>query len=113
MHTYEKILEALGEASMCWSETPQGVFDSTKGIEIAKKLYEEILKEKSGNLPEANRNAVLADGLPDHYAGDLNKQRIKQYKMLANRYGVKDDIAMHIFCAGADWYKQQVKGNVT
>ena len=61
MHTYEKILEALGEASMCWSETPQGVFDSTKGIEIAKKLYEEILKEKSGNLPEANRNAVLAD----------------------------------------------------
>ena len=63
MHTYEKILEALGEASMCWSETPQGVFDSTKGIEIAKKLYEEILKEKSGNLPEANRNAVLADVL--------------------------------------------------
>ena len=76
-------------------------------------IIDVLLKEKSGNLPEANRNAMLADGLPDHYAGDLNKQRIKQYKMLANRYGVKDDIAMHIFCAGADWYKQQVKGNVT
>ena len=70
MHTYEKILEALGEASMCWSETPQGVFDSTKGIEIAKKLYEEILKEKSGNLPEANRNAVLADVLELVQASD-------------------------------------------
>lgn len=29
---------AIGEASMCWSETPKGVFDSTRAAEIAAKL---------------------------------------------------------------------------
>lgn len=41
----ELIMTALGEASMCWSETPKGVFDSTKAIQIGEKLLEDI---KSG-----------------------------------------------------------------
>lgn len=32
------IYEALGEASMCWNETPKGVFDSTKAKEIGDRL---------------------------------------------------------------------------
>ena len=36
------IMEALGEASMCWSETPKGVFDSTKAAQIGKKLLSDI-----------------------------------------------------------------------
>lgn len=39
------IMQAIGEASMCWSETPEGVFDSTKAAQIGKKLLEDI---KSG-----------------------------------------------------------------
>lgn len=33
-----KIGELVGESSMCWSETPKGVFDTTKASEIVDKL---------------------------------------------------------------------------
>ncbi len=39
LNDWEKlVMEALGEASMCWSETPKGVFDSTKAREIGERL---------------------------------------------------------------------------
>ena len=38
----ELIATAIGEASMCWSETPKGVFDSTRALQIGKKLLEDI-----------------------------------------------------------------------
>ena len=36
--------EAIGEASMCWSETPSGVFDSSKASEIVDKVVNLIIK---------------------------------------------------------------------
>lgn len=36
------ILTALGEASMAWSETPQGTFNSEKAGEIADKLLADL-----------------------------------------------------------------------
>jgi len=33
---------ALGESSMCWSETPKGIFDSSKCKEIYEKLYKDL-----------------------------------------------------------------------
>lgn len=46
MELTEKIKEsihiALGEASMCWSETPKGEFQSNKAIEIGNKLIKDI-----------------------------------------------------------------------
>jgi len=41
-----KVFEALGEATMCWSETPKGVFESSKAEEIGNRLMKEI--EDSG-----------------------------------------------------------------
>lgn len=38
----ELIMTAIGEASMCWSETPKGVFDSTKAKQIGEKLLQDI-----------------------------------------------------------------------
>ena len=42
----QAIYEALGAASMCWSETPKGTFDSTKankiGEDLIQKLYPEL-----------------------------------------------------------------------
>ena len=38
----EALGEALGEASMCWSETPKGIFNSNKCIDIQEKLYKDI-----------------------------------------------------------------------
>jgi len=32
------VFEALGEASMCWSEIPQGVFESTRANEIGNRI---------------------------------------------------------------------------
>ena len=32
------VYEALGAASMCWSETPHGVFDSVRAAEIGEAL---------------------------------------------------------------------------
>ncbi len=42
----ELIMVAIGEASMCWSETPKGVFDSDKAAAIGKKLLQDMKKER-------------------------------------------------------------------
>lgn len=34
----EEVMEAIGEASMCWSETPNGVFESERAIAIGQRL---------------------------------------------------------------------------
>ena len=36
------IYQALGEASMCWSETPKGTFDSTRANKIGDRICEQI-----------------------------------------------------------------------
>lgn len=36
------IFEALGEASMCWSQTPLGIFDSTAASKIGDKLIKNL-----------------------------------------------------------------------
>lgn len=43
---------SIGEASMCWSETPSGVFDSTRAKEICDKLIAAVeqLKAENENL---------------------------------------------------------------
>lgn len=37
--TRERIGEIIGEASMCWSETPKGIFNSDR----AKELVDEVM----------------------------------------------------------------------
>lgn len=51
--------------------------------------------------------------LPDCYAGELNKQRIKQYRMLAHKFGIDELIAMHCFCEGIDWYKKKIEDGMS
>lgn len=48
----EIILEALGQASMCWSETPKGVFDSEKVKGIAGVLLYDIMQLIQPNEPK-------------------------------------------------------------
>lgn len=38
----EKIYTAIGQASMCWSETPKGVFDDVAANKIAAELVKYI-----------------------------------------------------------------------
>lgn len=56
----ELIGEAIGEASMCWSETPKGVFDSTRAKKIADNLLskldrKQLLESQILGLQEAMR----------------------------------------------------------
>ncbi len=44
-----KIYESIGEASVCWSETPSGVFDSTRCKNIAESLLSFIIEEIESN----------------------------------------------------------------
>ena len=41
----QKVLMAMGEASMCWRPIPSGVFDSERCIKIAEKLVEALDKK--------------------------------------------------------------------
>lgn len=38
----ERIAEIIGEASMLWSETPKGVFNSKKAIELINEVMTHI-----------------------------------------------------------------------
>ena len=40
----EAVGQALGAASMCWSQIPTGVFDAGRAIEILEELMEFILR---------------------------------------------------------------------
>lgn len=40
-----KVFTALGEVSMCWSETPTGIFDSVKAKEVGDRLMKEIYEQ--------------------------------------------------------------------
>jgi hypothetical protein len=37
--------ESAGEISMCWSEIPKGVFDSTKALSIVDKIEKAFIEE--------------------------------------------------------------------
>jgi hypothetical protein len=40
----EIIFISLGRASMCWSETPRGEFDSTTAAELGKEIMDAVEK---------------------------------------------------------------------
>jgi hypothetical protein len=37
-----QVFSAVGEASMCWSETPSGLFDDSRAAAIARELITAI-----------------------------------------------------------------------
>ena len=45
------IMTVLGEASMCWSEIPKGIFDDDKAMKIGEKLLANI---KNGHKGSSN-----------------------------------------------------------
>lgn len=44
------ITEKVGEASMCWKETPKGEFDDSKSIQIADEIMKEIEKSQEPHI---------------------------------------------------------------
>ena len=64
---FNRIHEDIGQASMCWQETPKGVFDSTRAADIALHLCEYVadLLEKERDQPlfvvQINKNLTEKD----------------------------------------------------
>lgn len=48
-----KILEFVGEASMCWESVDKaGVFDTTKALDVADRMYREMVEEFRKSLAQ-------------------------------------------------------------
>jgi hypothetical protein len=47
----QRIGEIIGEASMCWSDTPTGVFDSTKASSLIDEIMTHIKYPLSEDKP--------------------------------------------------------------
>lgn len=56
-------------------------------------------------LPSTNRRKTL----PDAYSMELNTERIKAYKLLAEQYNISEGTVRDIFCSGLDWYKKEAE----
>lgn len=79
-----KVYEALGQASMCWSETPKGVFDSSLAAKIGDELWSDIEKEL-----KIDENT--SDGY--HTFKELYDIRLAYNVALFNEWG-KQDVVM-------------------
>lgn len=58
------IFMALGRASVCWEETPKGVFDSTTCKEVGEELLAHLRKLRLAPDPDhflSARDAALSD----------------------------------------------------
>ena len=102
----------LGRASMCWSDIPKGVFDSTKAAELGKEIMEAVEKyveedkepgwsdpmiemldreEKESEWQRRKRLEVMKEARmnpnPAHYASrDITVEEIHQvHKEIADR----------------------------
>jgi len=55
------VFMSLGEVSMCWSETPKGVFDSVHACKIGEKLMAAIEKTIEEHVSDEIRELVIID----------------------------------------------------
>ena len=62
-------------------------------------------KITKNNTNSALRKTNVSGSLPDIYSGELNTERIKQYKHLAEGYNISESTVRDIFCRGSEWYK--------
>lgn len=89
------IFEALGEASMCWSETPKGVFDSTHAEEIGNKLCGLI----DANVPQAVSVLATAlkndSGLFEGYKANIAMAFFDEYCRQVKVTGEKQTFDIH------------------
>ena len=62
------VFEALGEVSMCWSETPTGVFESTRANEIGNRIMKAFdeYSLSSPSLPSDEEIEVYVNEQPVH-----------------------------------------------
>lgn len=70
------IMEAIGEASMAWSETPRGIFDTTRALairdELIRRLARASFQDGDGNI---RVNSIVI--MPITAEGKLDEQELR------------------------------------
>lgn len=90
MKTFKnKLFEALGAASMCWSKIPKGVFDDNKAVEIGDNLFNDYEKDlvSFGNylLSDQRKKTIIhpeAEKLVGHH--DLENWKVSVQNINSN-----------------------------
>jgi flagellar basal body L-ring protein FlgH len=107
------VFEALGEASMCWSETPKGVFQDSKAKDIGDKLIDTIqalTSVKSESEMSYENQKAIQDNLVESYPfkkSESAEEVLSKYPStklgLDDFYGKKTTIqAMHDFANNSE-----------
>lgn len=71
--TKHKLYEAFGEVSMCWSERPKGIFDSTQVTKIAERIVGLIEADEYFE----KENSLLKEGSGVHLIAIERKEQIE------------------------------------
>jgi len=74
------LFEGLGKASMCWAETPKGVFDSSSAEEIGNSIYDKFISDRyKFAIGFAEWLKINDDGqTPTEHLLDLYKQSLNR-----------------------------------
>lgn len=88
-----KVFESLGEASMCWSETPNAIFDSSKATEIGNELLETINNEIEVYRKIAYEVAKSQIGkffvIDTNLLSDPKEMDMKEFFKITNGFGIQ------------------------
>lgn len=99
------VFQALGAASMCWSETPTGVFDSTKAKEIGEALLEKLGPESCPGCEHSSdaHPFVVVNGKRVWICvKQLNTGRPSCYA--CPQHGQKPTFKTHLIDGTSSWY---------
>jgi hypothetical protein len=77
-----RVFEALGEASMCWSETPTGIFDSTH----AKTVGDNLVAFIESHVDRLNEDIEIAWGIIANAGGGDWDREGAEWKKAAERW---------------------------
>ena len=110
----------LGRASMCWSEIPRGVFDSTTAAELGKEIMEAIEKyveaQEENKEPGWNNPLVGFLDWEEKYYKESEWQRRKRIEVMkeAEKVKVVQEMAeVEEVVAGQDFTGRDEAGNPT
>lgn len=83
-----KIGQAIGAASMCWSETPKGTFDSGAAGKIVEELWT-VYRGLEGRERNACRAYLAAVARANHHADMVAKYEARNAELAAERDEIK------------------------
>ena len=84
-----RVGEILGEVSMCWSETPKGVFQSSKAVDLLTEVFAlmEEYRSQASQVPSDEEIETLA--VKRSRSEDIEEQKRNSKLILAFEIGMK------------------------